>query len=155
MTKSLTPQEILALPIEDPEYTDAKNVGQYLMKVLSEYYATNNSFNVGAPLGVRSWKVPLRDAFRKAGLINTEDYDTDSTMAGVFELLHNADWKKVIEYKEPEDWYVILLDTIDNGSPVMSDAFSVGFTEKAAKDKAANRNLGLKAGVWVAIQIPQ
>lgn len=165
MTKTYTPQEILALPMLENDGA-AATIGQYFASLLHTLWIENEGFSGKRPFGNSGWEADVEKALIKAeaiegsldedGWINDCDSPAaDKIIRDTIRFLFKADWKTLTEYKEPEDWYVVLLDTNHNGNPVMSDYFGIGFTEKDAKAKAATRNLELSSGVWIAIHIPK
>jgi hypothetical protein len=155
VTKTLTPQQILALPIEACPHTEATTVGKYLIRVLAEYYTKNWEFNVTAPLGKEAWKVPIRDAFRKAGLIHPDDYDTDLHIKQAFDLLSNADYTTLKKWEPPKDWYVVLLEVDAYGDVLLEDSTNEGYTEEEAKRVAKECNGGNDGTGYIAIRMPK
>lgn len=165
MPKEYTPQELLALPME-PNDSGASTVGGYLVALVHTLWTEEESFSGKRPFGNSGWYSDLWKPFITHEVVTgsldedgyveyIDDFAFDTQMSRIFTHLNSLDWKATREYREPEDWYVLLLDRNGNGNPILSDTFSVGFTEKAAKAKADHRNIGQESGVWVAIHIPE
>ena len=150
----MTPQETLSLPIE-PGFHGATTIGQYLAVVLKRYYTDNFQFDIYEPLGVSGWKVPIRDALRKAGAIDPESFETDGYLLPALDFLIKADFSTVQEYKEPEDWFVVYLVNDPWDGPQILDRYQEGYTEEKAKLKAAEENEDAGTTRWQAIHIPK
>lgn len=151
----LTPQQILMLPIEKQNKTDATTVGQLLIRVLGAYYEENWDFKTTAPLGQEGWKVPIRNAFRKAGLIPEDEYNTDYHIHQALEYLFEGDFTTLEIYREPKDWYPVFLEVGDDGIPVLVDYFQNGFTEEEARKLVETHNTPFDEPRWVAVRIPK
>lgn len=145
---------------------NAATIGQYFVALLNTLWTEQEGFSGKRPFGNSGWYSDVDKALIRADAIwgefdeegYIEDYDTPAAteiISSVLAFLSKADWKTLTEYKEPEDWYVLLLDRNSLGNPILTDSFAVGFTEKAAKAKADHQNSGNNFGLWVAVQIPK
>lgn len=165
MTTTYTPQEILALPMEENDGA-AENIGQYFASLLHTLWIEGEGFSGKRPFGNSGWESDVEKALIRAnavegridedGYIETVDSNAaESIILDTIRFLYKADWKTLTEWKEPEDWYVLLLDRNSLGNPILTDTFAIGFTEKAAKAKADHQNIGNNSGLWVAVQMPK
>lgn len=165
MTKTRTPQQILALPMDDND-ANATTIGDYFMCLAEQAWVEEEGFSGKRPFGNSGWQHEVYKALIKHNAItgvfdeygyieSCDDHAAEQIIASTLKFLRTIDWAKTVEYKEPEDWYVVLLDRDELGQPVLKDLFSVGFTEKVAKQRLAAREISEHTGVWTAVRIPQ
>jgi hypothetical protein len=165
MTNTFTVQQILALPMGDND-ANATTIGDYFARLAERAWVEEEGFSGKRPFGNSGWQHEVYHALVTHKVITgeideygyVEDYDghaADQILKEVLQFLLKIDWAKTVEYREPEDWYVVLLDRSEGGSPEIRDLFAVGFTEKVAKERVASRKDQTDSGVWTAIRIPE
>lgn len=165
MASELTPQEILSLPLGVGNTTDAKTVGQYLIRMAGDAF-----LEPGQPYPFRNkdYEVTLIFALYNAGLIwvqihangKIEDYPEEKfrdILANLFHFLFEADFK-AIERKlpppPPKEWYLVCVEKDKGSAAYMTDYFGEAFTEEEAKTKAARENSHYINNPWIAVHIP-
>jgi hypothetical protein len=165
VTENLTPQQILALPIDGPGFLLSKTVGQYLMNTLRKFIRLQDGFDSKRPFGDSDWEDPLVLAFANANLLwlrtdengLIEDYPSDKFWKIVNDLsdfLHDADFSTLQLPPEPKEWYLVCLDTIKKVSPELDDFDYYAYTEKDARTKADELNENATTQKWIPIHIP-
>lgn len=165
MTRTYTPQEILALPMEEND-AEAATIGQYFTALLHTLFIETEGFSGKRPFGNSGWDTDIDKALIRADAIwgtfdedgYIEDYDSAAASAIVFDtiaFLHKADWKTLTLPVEPTDWYVVYLDVDKFGSPTLTDYCKAPLTEKEAKRLAQEMNGDDGGTEWKAIHIPK
>lgn len=168
MTTNLTPQEILALPLDGPGFLVSKNVGQYLMSTFRLFIRFQDSFNPKRPFGSNDWEDPLILAFANADLIwlradengLIDDYPTEKFWEIVNDLadfLHDMDFSTVqreLPPPPPKEWYLVCVDRDGNTPGHLTDYFGEPMTEEYAKAQAEIHNENYNYHAWVPVHIP-
>lgn len=163
MTTNYTPQQILALPMEEND-ANASTLGDYLSALAQTCWIEGEGFSGKRPFGNSGWRSdiwkPLIAAEAVTGRLDedgyvesVDDFGVDQIMHQVFEFLRHADWSTLTLPVEPKDWYLVYLDIGANGGPVLADTYSTGFTKKEAELKVAENNSALGSDRWKAIQL--
>lgn len=161
-SKTLSPQEILALPLDGPGFLVSKTVGQYLMSTLGKFLRDGADFDSKRPFGSSDWEDPLIIAFANANLMwlrtdefeQIDDYPTEKFAKILNDLaffLLNADFSTLQLPPEPKEWYVVYLAT---SARTLEDHFMEPLTEEEAKIKAEENNAPFEGTPWKAIHIP-
>jgi hypothetical protein len=165
MTKAGSVQQILALPM-DKNDANAATIGDYLVRLAEQAWVEEEGFSGKRPFGNSGWQHEIYIALIKNEAITgeldeygyIEDYDgqsADRIMTDVLRFLRKIDWANVQEYKEPEDWYIVLLDRDMYGSPVIVDKYDSGYTQEEAKRIAKGANEDSGDTRWRAIHLPK
>jgi hypothetical protein len=163
LTTKYTPQQILALPMEDND-AKADTIGQYFSALLSVLFTETEGFSGKRPFGNSGWDTDVDKALIRANAITgsfdedgyIEDYDSAAASAIVFDtiaFLSQADYSTLQLPKEPEDWYVIYLDLTQDGDPKLEDYYISPKTEKQAKEDAETANKYGKTTKWLAVKL--
>jgi hypothetical protein len=163
--KTLTPQEILCLPIEC-DYSDSKTVGQLLASVLSRAISAPHSFRATQPWGSVDWLDPIAVALAKADQIwirtdengNIDDFPVTKVrniLNEVTSFLFRADFSTLTEPEPVRDWFVISLGVNGHKVPYISDYQSAAHTEEEAILEA-KRMSDNSAGIrWIPVHVPE
>lgn len=162
--KEYTPQQLLALPLEEND-AGAATVGQYLIILAHKVWSEGEGFSGKRPFGNSGWHCDLWKTFIKHDVVRGEideegdvasidDWSFDSAMISIFAFLREADWNTLTLPVEPKDWYLVYLDVNGFGEPVISDYFYGGLTKKEAEVQASENNAPYDNDPWKAIQIP-
>lgn len=158
---TLEPQEILALPLGEGNRSDAKTVGQYLVRLAQ-------AENSKKPFGDSDWEAPLIWAFATAELIwlrtdefcRIEDYPQsafEEVLDGLYEFLFDVDvttMERKAPPPQPKDWYVVCVDRDSSLKGHLVDYFSAPLTEEEAKSQAEAENRNYNYHAWQAVHIP-
>lgn len=158
---TLEPQEILALPLGEGNRSDAKTVGQYLVRLAQ-------AENSKKPFGDSDWEAPLIWAFATAELIwlrtdefcRIEDYPQsafEEVLDGLYDFLFDVDvttMERKAPPPQPKDWYLVYVVEDKDSAASIQDYFSEAFTEEEAKTKAARENSHYTKNPWIAVHIP-
>lgn len=164
---TLTPQEILSLPLDGPGFLVSKTVGQYLMSTLRKFIHRQDGFDPKRPFGSSDWEEPLILAFANAKLIwlrtdengLIDDYPHDAFWKIVNDLadfLHDIDFATVDSITPPvlREWYVVYVETVPPTGGLFQDYFKEAFTEEEAKLQAETHNMPYSTNPWRAVRIP-
>ncbi len=165
---SLTPQEILTLPLDGPGFLVSKTVGQYFMSTLRKFTRLQDGFDSKRPFGSGDWEDPLILAFANAGLIwlrtdengLIDDYPTDAFWKIVNDLsdfLHDVDFvsiERVLPPPPPKEWYLVCVDRDSTLKGQLVDYFKQPYTEEEAKTEAEKQNDVYNYHAWHAVHIP-
>lgn len=166
--KIVTPQEILALPLDGPYWLTSKTVGQYLMSTLRKFTRLQDGFDSKRPFGSGDWEDPLILAFAKVGLIwlrtdengQIEDYPTAKFWEIVNELsdfLYELDFstvQRILPPPPPKEWYLVCVDRDTPKKGELNDFLREAFTEEEARIKAEELNESYNYHAWVPVHIP-
>jgi hypothetical protein len=161
----MTPQDILCLPLTTGNLSDAKTVGQYLMR-LAKKAAIDRE--VTYPFGNSDWETPLIFAFANADLLwlrtdefsQIEDYPCakfDEILQNLYDFLFDAEFSTIVRLlppPPPKEWYVVYVETGDPHGGLMQDYFKTPYTEDEAKTKADESNEPYDSNPWHAVHIP-
>lgn len=158
----MTPQEILALPITEGNRSDAKTVGQYLVRCAEKAFMDQEAVY---PFGNSDYETPLIFAFAHANLIwlrtdedsLIDDYPEDDfgkIVQGLYDFLFLSKLEGLELPPEPKEWYLVCVERGKDHSAYLTDYFGEAFTEEEAKTKAEAENKHYDYHAWVAVHIP-
>lgn len=163
VTRTYTPQQILALPMGDND-AGATTIGQYLIRLSQQCWLEEDGFSGKRPFGNSGWSHDIDKALIRAnavhGRLDGDGYidDIDSQAAvdiikEAYSLLLNADFASLKQWEPPRDWYVVLLEINPYNGLTLEDYITDGMTEKEAKRMAEESNKDDGGTRWMAVHI--
>lgn len=165
MTKKLTPQEILAVPMSKND-AKAGTVGQYLIALAREVWTIGEGFSGKRPFGNSGWEYDIHKALVQADVVEGEideyGYLDDSDDAAVeeyikeaFDLLYRADYSTLALPVIPHDHYVLKMGVSSLGFPEIVDSITCGYTKEDAEVAAQAKNTAQGSTQWTVVHIPK
>jgi len=165
MTAELEPQEILDLPLGDGNFSDAKTVGQYLMR-MAKKAAMEGSCTY--PFADSNWETPLIFSFANAKLMwlrtdengLVDDYSDarfTEILVDLYDFLFDVDYStmdRMVPPPEPKEWYLVCVDRDGNHPGQLTDYFGDPMTEEEARIQVEVHNKPYKYHAWSAVHIP-
>jgi len=161
---NLTPQQILAIPMQDND-AKAKTIYQYLQAISRRVWIESEGFSGKRPFGNSGWEHDLYIALAKAGAIQSEydeeieeftDYDTstaDILINQALDFLENADPLSIQLPPEPTEYWVARL-IVESGHEDYGPALWGPFTEKEAKVRLIEKQRLLSKMTYKVLHIP-
>lgn len=165
MTKTnLTPQQILALPMQQPNDANAKTIYQYIHALAHTVWVEGEGFSGKRPFGNSGWYLDLHIPLVKADLIRgqvneygsleeSDDNAADEIIDSLFKFLKNADPLSFSLPPEPKEHWVARL-IVDDGSENWGPALWGPFTEKDAKVQLSDKQALLPNLPYKVVHIP-
>lgn len=159
----LTPQEILATPMQDND-AEAKTIYQYLQKLAYNVWQENEGFSGKRPFGNSGWEHEVYTALANAGHISSKrdswgdlefnQGDADKLMDQALKFLQNADPLSLQLPPEPKEWAVIALDVDEIVGDTLEGFSTYIYTEEEAEKELEKCKKNSPDFTWIKVKLP-
>lgn len=158
MATELTPQQILALPLEEND-AHASTIGQFLITLTDKAWNEGEDFDGKRPWGNSAWEDPVTIALIKAntvtgkldedGYIYSVNYiEVETVMNSVFSFLNNADWSTLKEIEPPKEYFIADFFQFDKGLRDFPLVQTIALTKEEADAELTTNYINIPGSDW-------